>query len=397
MFLELLAAILIGIACGIITGLTPGVHINLVSALLLSAAPLLLANDIPLIAVGALITAMAITHSFLDTIPSIFLGAPDDDKALGVLPGHRYLLRGNGLMAVKLSVIGGALGTTLAAILLPAAILTLGAIYEFIRQYLFWVLAGIIAYLILRDKKRLLALIIFTWSGLLGLVVLRLPMRDPLLPLLSGMFGVATLIYSLNDSQQIPEQHDHPYTELDGRKTVQGSVMGFFAGSITALLPGISASAAAAVSSQGQDLGDHGFLILLGSLGSASFILSFAAFVAFEKARNGATLVITELVPIDARALVILVGCAFAATGLAALITLWFGRRATKILPKMPYRETCLGVIAFLILIVLWRSSWIGLVVLATSTAVGLMPAALKTARAQAMGCLLLPTLVLLW
>ena len=40
MFLELIALFL-GISAGIITGLTPGVHINLVSLLVLQFAPLL--------------------------------------------------------------------------------------------------------------------------------------------------------------------------------------------------------------------------------------------------------------------------------------------------------------------------------------------------------------------
>ena len=40
--LDIFIAMLLGIACGIVTGLVPGVHVNMVSALLLSAAPVLL-------------------------------------------------------------------------------------------------------------------------------------------------------------------------------------------------------------------------------------------------------------------------------------------------------------------------------------------------------------------
>lgn len=392
----LILATIIGVAFGVVTGLAPGVHINLVSAILLSIAPLIAAHT-SLIYVCALIMAMSVTHTFLDTIPSIFLGAPDDEKAMGVLPGHRYLLRGNGMMAVKLCVIGGLLGAVLASTLFIPLGLILKVIYTYGRPYLFWMLAAIIMFTVIKDKKQLLAASVFCISGALGLVVLRLPLRDPLLPLLSGMFGVATLLYSVNEHQSIPPQKELCYTELNVGKTASGILRGVVAGMITALLPGVSASAASAAVSQGGRLGDHGFLVLLGALGSASFILSLASFWYFEKARNGAMAVITELSAIEPSIIVILIGCGLLAAGIAAILALQLGRGAARWLPKIPYRATCIGVIIFVALLVLMRSGWLGLAVLLTSTAIGLIPAAAKTARAQAMGCLLLPVLVMLW
>ena len=64
------------------------------------------------------------------------------------------------------------------------------------------------------------------------------------------------------------------------------------------------------------------------------------------------------------------------------------------LLPRIPYTRTCLLVILFVFGIVTVRTGRLGLLVLATSTAVGLFPAILKTARAQGMGCLLLPLLL---
>lgn len=392
----LFLAILFGILFGIITGLTPGVHINLVSVILLSLAPII-ALYAPLHLVCILIIAMAITHTFLDTIPSIFLGAPEDEKALGVLPGHRYLLRGNGLMAVKLCMVGGILGTVLSAIIFLPSILFITVFTQWSKPVFFWIILAIVLFTILKDKKRILAAMIFCLSGLLGIITLRLPLNEPLLPLLSGMFGIATLLYSINENQTIPEQRDECYTQLETRKTILGAVLGVVAGMITALLPGISASAASAVSSQGSDLGDHGFLILLGSLGSASFLLSLAAYLAIEKARNGAMAVIVSLHELTPALVLIFIGAMLIATGIAALITLRMGRSAAGWLPRMPYQKMCITVICFVVLIVIVRTGWLGLLVLMTSTAIGLLPAALKTARAQAMGCLLLPVLVFLY
>ena len=102
MLLEILLAILIGILIGTITGLIPGVHINLVGAFLIgvSASFLFFVGPVYL---AVFIVAMAITHTFVDFIPSIFLGCPDTDTELSVLPGHELLKKGQGYEAIVLT------------------------------------------------------------------------------------------------------------------------------------------------------------------------------------------------------------------------------------------------------------------------------------------------------
>jgi len=100
MIAELFLALLLGVLAGIITGITPGLHINLVAVVLLSSSAFLL-RFFPPVVLAAFIIAMSITHTFTDFIASIYLGAPDDDTALSVLPGHVLLLQGKGRHALK--------------------------------------------------------------------------------------------------------------------------------------------------------------------------------------------------------------------------------------------------------------------------------------------------------
>ena len=86
MLLELLLALLFGILAGTITGLLPGIHINLVGAILVSLSVGILSSIDPIYLV-AFVVAMSITHTFTDFIPSVFLGCPDADTVLSVLPG----------------------------------------------------------------------------------------------------------------------------------------------------------------------------------------------------------------------------------------------------------------------------------------------------------------------
>ena len=79
---------------------------------------------------------MAITHTFTDFLPSIFLGAPDEDTALSTLPGHRFLLKGKGYGAVRLTLIGSFFGLLVALALSPIFIVALPYFYPWLVKSL---------------------------------------------------------------------------------------------------------------------------------------------------------------------------------------------------------------------------------------------------------------------
>src|SRR3989338_5575838 len=105
MLLEIILFLFLGIMAGILTSLAPGVHINLVGAILISLSASFFISLNPTYLV-VFIVAMAITHSFVDFIPSIFVGAPDEGAELSVLPGHELLKQGRGYEAVMLTNYG---------------------------------------------------------------------------------------------------------------------------------------------------------------------------------------------------------------------------------------------------------------------------------------------------
>jgi len=120
---------LLGAGLGTLSGLIPGIHVNTLALMLFSlyasSAPFLLslggalgmpAEALPLL-LSCTIVSACVVHSFLDFIPSVFLGAPDDSDALSVLPGHRLLLAGRGMEAVHCAAVGSAVGTSIAILL----------------------------------------------------------------------------------------------------------------------------------------------------------------------------------------------------------------------------------------------------------------------------------------
>ncbi|MFC1752456.1 tripartite tricarboxylate transporter permease [Thermoproteota archaeon] len=395
MLLQVIVAVLCGITAGVVTGLIPGIHINLVSIILLSFSPLLLqyTNSVVLC---CFIVAMAVTHTFLDAIPSIFLGAPDSDQVLNVLPGHKLLLEGKGFEAVKLTVVGSLLCLVVAICLVPLMIPFVGFIYPVLKQYIGYILLAIVVFMVLKDKNKVKNLFLFLTAGILGIIVLNIPnLGNPLFPLLSGLFGTSMLVVSLTQKVNIPKQKIRETLKIPKKHIIQAIAGGSMAGTLTSFFPGLGPSQGAVLASQFfRKLGDHGFMILVGGLNTVNFILSLVTLLVIEKARNGAVIVIKELASIDASTLILFLGAVLVTGGVATFLAMRLTRVFSRLFDFVKYEELVQYVIMFIVILVFWFSSFLGLLVLATATFVGMLATELDVARNHSMGCLLLPVLL---
>ncbi|MFA6668941.1 MAG: tripartite tricarboxylate transporter permease, partial [Candidatus Methanomethylophilaceae archaeon] len=117
-------ASIIGAAIGTASGLIPGIHVNTLAILMAVGMPIITdavsgtvaAEDIPLLMSSAVVSA-AVVHSFTDFVPSVFVGAPDADEVLSLLPGHRLLRDGKGMLAVRSAASGSLVGASVSVIL----------------------------------------------------------------------------------------------------------------------------------------------------------------------------------------------------------------------------------------------------------------------------------------
>lgn len=128
----LLAFTLMGVLVGLLAGLVPGIHMNTVAALLLAGGGALLGAasglvpDAPGLAAAAFIMGALVAHTIAGVVPSVYLGAPQGENVLSVLPGHRLLLAGEGWEGVRCSVLGAVGGALLSLALLPLVRLFMG-------------------------------------------------------------------------------------------------------------------------------------------------------------------------------------------------------------------------------------------------------------------------------
>jgi putative membrane protein len=393
--LNILIPILIGCSFGIITGLFPGIHINLISVIVIGLSATLFKLASPL-SISIFIISMAITHTFLDTIPAVYLGAPEEDTALSILPGHKLLLKGKGHEAIMLTLIGSLFSLIMIILLSPLITISIGKIYPFIKKYMVLILISTSSFLILKERKsRMWALIIFLLSGILGIATLNLPnLKSPLLPLLSGLFGTSMLTISIIKKSKIPPQQiTMPNTN---KKTITKSLSAsFIAGTITSFLPGLGPAQAAIIGSQLiRNIKDTGFLILIGSLNTINMVLSFIALYTIDKARNGAVIAISKLIQdFSLNHLVLFLAVSLIVAGIATFLTINLSKIFSKIMSKINYTKLCISIIFLIIILVTIISGPLGLLILFTSTALGIVPAELGIGRNHLMGVLLLPVI----
>ncbi len=400
MFLEIILAVFLGCLMGVITGLTPGLHINLVALILFSISPVLLGYT-NVVAVASFIIAMSITHTFTDFISSTYLGAPADDTALAVLPAHRMLLEGMGHEAVKLTVIGSLLCLILTIALSPLLIVAVPVIFSYLKDYVGWILLAVVVFMILREEnanKKFWAFVVVALSGILGLIVFNMPnLKDPLLPMLSGLFGISVLLLSLSQKVTLPLQRTTEMVKVKAKSMIKALSSGVFSGSLVSIFPGLGPAQAAVIA--GQMVGKidvMAYLILVGGINTVSMILSLITLFTIEKARNGSIIVVQELLQsIDLNILILFLAVALIAGGIATFLTLYVSKIFSSIMNKLNYSILSVLIISFIGMMVFYFSGFIGLLILITATFIGLIPNIVEVSRSNSMACLLVPIILL--
>ena len=273
-----------GIIAGIITGLFPGIHINLVAVIMFASISTLLELTSPL-ALAVFIVAMSITHTMFDFIPSIFLGAPDENSFLSILPGHQLLLQGHGYAAIVYTLYGSAVGALLIIFFLPLFIAFLPTLYPYIQKTMAPLLILLSIYLIITEKNKLKSTIIFLLAGFLGIAALNIGIKEPLLPLLSGLFGASGLIISMKQKTTIPEQKitSLSHIQLSKKSLVKGIGASIIAAPFTAFLPGLGASQAVIIGQLSLQIKDQReFLFVIGAVNMLVIGLSFITVYAIQ-------------------------------------------------------------------------------------------------------------------
>lgn len=399
MLIEIIIFILLGIALGTLTGLIPGLHINLIAVIIVSFSSSLFFNLNPLYLV-IFIVSMSITHTFVDFIPSVILGCPDTDTELSVLPGHELLKEGQGYQAILLTLYG-----SLAAIFILLIIsfpfgIFIKKFYGAISGIMPFILISVLLILIFLEKKKINAIIVITISGILGLIVLNMPpgnLNQPFLPLLTGLFGASNLILSIKNKTEIPPQK----IEKPKAKLFRPLFGALIASPICTILPGLGAGQASILghtisNPHSKSISDKkDFLILLGATNTLVMGFSFITLFLISKTRTGSALAIQQIMGKTNFETTFLIITTILISGIISFyLTKYLAKKLTQNLQKINYTKLSIGTLIFIAIITIIVSKFMGLFVLIISTLTGIYCISLKVRRTNMMGVLLIPTII---
>ncbi|HIH09299.1 MAG TPA: hypothetical protein HA254_01375 [Candidatus Diapherotrites archaeon] len=372
-----------GIIAGAISGIMPGIHANTVAVV---AAYFQSGNSTGL---AIFIVAMGITHSFVDAIPSIFLGAPTEEESLAILPGHELLLKGKGLEAVQITIAGG-LATTLFAIPLLLPLFSLASKYSgFLPAILPAIIALTVILMVAGEKDKAAAMALGIISGILGVMVLGSSIKEPVLSLVSGFFALPGLILALRGKNKIPQQQQ----KIEGEFSVSSGFPSAVTSGVLALLPAIGPSQAATiVNTIAGKLSREQYLFFSGGINTGNLLFGLLMLFSTGKTRTGMAVALQNIVEMDLGMLLLLLGAALASAGIAALLTIFLAKKCIKLLQIIDYRIVSAITIIFLLGLVAFVCGPIGLLVMLIACSGALAGIFSKVKRSHCMAFLLLPT-----
>ncbi len=392
MLIQIILALVLGLFAGTLTGLAPGIHINLVSVILVSLSVSVF-SEVSLVYLAVFIAAMAITHTFVDFIPSIFLGAPEDGTELSVLPGHEMLKNGFGYEAIMLTNYGSIIAVFIVLLIaLPSAFL-LPKIYPAIEKIIPYLLISVSLFMILSERKKFSAFFVYLLCGILGFIVLNTEnLNQPLLPLLSGLFGASSLFISIKSKTEIPKQI---ITKPKG-KFYRPIFISFIFSYVCGFLPGVGSGQAAAMGSSISKTNTREFLVMLGVTNTLVMGFSFLALYSISKTRTGAAAAISDLTGQFSWKFLALVLAVVLISGIISFFIVKFlAKFFSENINRINYTKLSMFTLVVLLLIVALISNFLGLIVFIVSAVTGVYCISLEVRRTNMMSCLLLPTIIL--
>ncbi len=335
---------------------------------------------------------MAITHTFLDFIPSIFLGCPDTDTELSILPGHEMLKQGKGYEAIILTNYGSLAAILILIVIAFPSIFIISKTYDLIKEFIPYLLILASVLLISLEKRKLKALFVFMLAGILGFLTLNSGVNEPLLPLLTGLFGSSMLVLSIKNKTELPPQ----VLSTSKERMIKPLLGAIIASPLCSFLPGLGSGQAAVIGNIISRTNRKGFLTLLGATNTLVMGFSFISLYVISKTRTGAAAAIQQIIGALTIEVFILILLTVIVSGIIAFyLTIFLAGFFAKRLHKINYTKLSIITLILLCIIVLAISGLPGFLILIASTLTGIFAISMEVRRTNMMGCLLIPTILL--
>ena len=423
-FFAVFLAFFSGFVAGV-SGALPFVHTNNVLAAFASIDFGAFGAFSTPIAASVFAVALSFSHLAFETIPALFLALPAQNQSVAALPAQRLVLAGRAEHALFLITRSLFLALLASLCLAPLALFVLPGLYAVAKPLSALALIAIVALAVARErgqekgvgqteragraKRAALAICVFVLSGAVGFTALTLPVcRQPLFPLLAGLFGVPAVLFSFGAKLEKPKtetnaeagEGENAFSLRAVKPTNWRLVLaGVFVGALSVLFPALSPALLCGAIFFFLESDAEAFLEASSSLVAAKMFFDFAGVFAIGKARSGAAAFALEAfasqrasASLADYALVCAAALAALALGLALLLAL--RKRFASFFLRVSGNAFSASLLVLVALGSLAFSGWGGLLVLAAAAAAGCVAPLLGLRRSYAMGALFVPSIL---
>ena len=410
--IELVIACFIGILIGTTTGIIPGIHVNTAGAILFASSSFLLTFLSPEF-LCVLMVAMSIAHALIEFVPSMLLGVPQEGTATSILPGHRMVLQGRSKEVIRIVSIGGFGSIIVTILMLPVFAVALPILHDLTKPFTWMILLFASIYLTYRLTSALRdflwSLLLFTLSGILGWIIFQTPISSgvSLMCTFSGLFGISTILFSLNESSTIPHQNKFYELDLDLNK-FKSIFTGGITGAILGFLPGFGPAQGTVIAQAASGANDNddddtvNFLLATSGLNVSDCLFSLIAIYIIGNPRSGIAVYISYLISdMSINHLLIFIFASLVAVSVSLVLSLKLGDSFSRLMVGVDYKRLSIGVILLQILIlyifIFYYQAPVLYMTLAliTSTAMGMLPHYIGVGKSHLMGILIIPAIVI--
>ena len=390
----------------------PGIHVNTAGAILFASSTFLLSIVSPEF-LCVLMVSMSIAHALIEFVPSMLLGVPQEGTATSILPGHRMVLEGRSKEVIRIVAVGGFGAIIVTILMLPVFAIALPILHDISKPFTWMILLVASIYLTynLTSNSRdfLWSLLLFVLSGILGWIIFQTPISSgvSLMCTFSGLFGISTILFSLNDSSSIP--HQNPFYELDIDYNKFKSIFaGGITGAILGFLPGFGPAQGTVIAQAASGTNDNddddtvNFLLATSGLNISDCLFSLIAIYIIGNPRSGIAVYMSYLIfEMSLNHLAIFIFASLIAVSVSLVLALKLGDSFSRLMAKVDYKKLSIGVIllqiAILYLFIVYYKAPIFYMSLAliTSTAMGMLPHYIGVGKSHLMGVLIIPAIVI--
>jgi putative membrane protein len=418
-YLALIGAALVGTVLSAFLSCIPALHIYNVAGLLVILA-LKVRGLVPDEVLSMFMLGLVVGYAVLNTIPSIFFGAPDDSTIFVVLPGQKFLMQKKGFEASVLTGVGGLGGLLVLLLLAPIMPKVFPVVRTVVGPHLHWILGAVILFMLMSewpkgsdrgstglakflDAWRSLGagLLTFLLSGILGFILFYgnlVPTEmafQNLLPAFVGLFALPWVLQNLISQAQVPSQHAGGSVDLSPRLIARGVGAGALGGLFAAFFPVVTGGIGGFLAGHATAQRDDRLFIV--SQGASKLVYYVGAFILFfvpglHLTRGGMAWMLSVIyTPRTPQIYWVAIAAMLLSGGLAFLMLLWLSRGAIRLVTHLDYRWISAATLAILVGLVLALTGWGGLLIAVVAMGIGLLPVMWGSRRMNCMGVLLLP------